>query len=269
MKDSVARLLKLYSSNVQFKKEFGGAPLLHGPLDNIFKNWEQMLTKMVSKYDFPPPDTSVDTKDVQIDTDDSRTITCRIYTPPSTTSAKKLAVYFHGGGWAMGDLDTEDAQCRIISKQCGVVLVSVDYRLAPQHKYPAPLDDCAEGAKWAIKNATTLVGNTDSNAGQVVVIGTSAGGGLAFSTALRLIDERLADKIAGVVAMVPVTVHPDAVPADMKSRYTSYDEHAENTVNTKSAMEAFFGKRSLPYMDCGVTLPLSVYVADSIERALV
>ena len=76
----------------------------------------------------------------------------------------------------------------------------------------------------------------------MALIGTSAGGGLAFSAALKLVDEGLADKIAGVVSLVPVTIHPDAIPPEMKGRYTSYDEHAENTVNTKNAMEAFFGK---------------------------
>jgi versiconal hemiacetal acetate esterase len=138
----------------------------------------------------------------------------------------------------MGDLNTEDAQCRIISKRCGVILVSVDYRLAPAHRYPTALDDCVEAARWAMENRSKL-GVRD---GPVAMIGTSAGGGLAFSTALRLIDEGLSDQLAGVVGLVPVTVHPDRVPSEMKERYTSYDEHAEHTVNTKDAMETFFGR---------------------------
>jgi len=63
---------------------------------------------------------------------------------------------------------------------------------------------------------------------------------MALSTALRLVDDGLGDKVKGVVSMVPVTVHPDAVPEQLKGRYTSYDEHAEHTVNTKDAMKAFF-----------------------------
>ena len=144
----------------------------------------------------------------------------------------------------MGDLNGEDAQCRLIAKQCKMVLVSVDYRLAPKHKYPAALDDCTEAAKWALRNRDTLRANT----APITLIGASAGGGTAFSTALKLIDEGLAAQVAGVAAMVPVTVHPDAVPSDLKAKYTSYEEHAEHTVNTKSAMEAFFGKSNTPWV---------------------
>lgn len=208
--------------------------MLHGPLDNIFKGWEQLLTNMVAKYEFPAPDTSVKTEDVQVNDH----LKCRVYTPPSATGNNQLGVYFHGGGWVMGDLEIEDAQCRVISKQCGLILVSVEYRLAPAHKFPTPLDDCVEAAKWAMKSRSKL----GAGDGPVAMIGTSAGGGLAFGTALRLIDEGLADQLAGVVGLVPVTVHPAAVPADMKDRYTSYDDHAEHTVNTKDAMAAFLGK---------------------------
>ena len=192
------------------------------------------MSKLASKYDIPGPDTSVRTRDVQIN---EKGLTCRIYTPPISSDTHTLGLYFHGGGWANGDLDAEDAQCRLISKQCNIVLVSVDYRLAPKHRYPAALDDCTEAAIWAFGNRRTLGASSEP----VSLIGSSAGGGLAFGTALRLIDEGLAVQVGGVVALVPVTVHPDAVPTDQRAKYTSYDEHAEHTVNTKSAMRAFFG----------------------------
>ncbi|KAK5043139.1 hypothetical protein LTR13_000910 [Exophiala sideris] len=201
--------------------------------DNVFKGWEELLSKLVSKYDFPGPDTSVEVRDLQIN---DNGLTCRIYKPPNATGTESLGVYIHGGGWAMGDLNGEDAQCRLISKKCNMVLLSVDYRLAPKHKYPAALDDCTEAAKWALRSRRTL----EANDAPITLIGASAGGGLAFSTALRLIDDGLAAQITGVAAMVPVTVHPNAVPSDQKAKYTSYEEHAEHTVNTKSAMEAFF-----------------------------
>ncbi|KAK4941419.1 hypothetical protein LTR10_018688 [Elasticomyces elasticus] len=223
----------------EFIAEFGGAPLLHGPLDNVFKGWEELLSKLVSKYDFPGPDTSVEVRDLQIN---DNGLTCRIYKPPNATGTESLGVYIHGGGWAMGDLNGEDAQCRLISKKCNMVLLSVDYRLAPKHKYPAALDDCTEAAKWALRSRRTL----EANDAPITLIGASAGGGLAFSTALRLIDDGLAAQITGVAAMVPVTVHPNAVPSDQKAKYTSYEEHAEHTVNTKSAMEAFFEAYGAP-----------------------
>jgi versiconal hemiacetal acetate esterase len=70
--------------------------------------------------------------------------------------------------------------------------------------------------------------------------GASAGGGMAFGVVLRLIDDGLASSVAGLVAQVPVTVHPDLVPADLKSKYKSFDEQSGHTVNSKSAMYAFW-----------------------------
>lgn len=117
--------------------------------------------------------------------------------------------------------------------------MSVGYRLAPAHTWPAAHEDCADAAKYALSHVSEL--GADPEAG-IVIVGSSAGGGMAFSTALRLIDHGLGDKVKGVVSMVPVTVHPDAVPEELRERYTSYEEHAEHTVNTKDAMEAFFGQ---------------------------
>jgi len=161
----------------------------------------------------------------------------RIYTPLGYQGNQPVCVFYHGGGWAMGDLEGEDPQLRTISKDAGVVIVSVEYRLAPKHPYPTGLDDCVAAYHWAVENSEYL--KTTPNA--AITFGTSAGGNLALATALKLIDAGKSDTLKGVVAVVPVTVWKDAVPADMKSKYTSYDEHAEHTINTKSGMEAFFG----------------------------
>lgn len=190
---------------------------------------------MAAKLEFPSPDTTVTSKDLDVSPD----YKFRVYTPPNATGKEALGMYFHGGGWAMGSIDQEDAISRIISKSCNLVVVAVGYRLAPAHPWPAAHDDCASAAKYAIEHAAEL--GADPKSG-LLLAGSSAGGNLAISTALRLIDDGLGDKVSGICAMVPVTVHPDAVPAELKSRYTSYDEHAEHTVNSKSAMEGFFSK---------------------------
>jgi versiconal hemiacetal acetate esterase len=135
----------------------------------------------------------------------------------------------------MGDLDADDPNCRAISKGAGVVVVSVDYRLAPTHPYPAGLDDCLTAYKWALKNANPLGASADT-----FIAGASAGGGSTFGLALKLIDEGLGSSVRGLVAQVPVTVHPDLIPSELKSKYTSYKEHAENTVNSETAMYAFW-----------------------------
>lgn len=189
---------------------------------------------MVAKFAkyFPAPDENVKTEDKKI----NNGVTIRIYTPRGYTGGKPVFVYIHAGGWAMGDLNMDDAPCRVISKGAGVVLVSVEYRLAPAHKYPVGLDDCVTAYKWALNNVKALNCTPD----QAVIGGASAGGGSAFGLALKLIDEGF-DKSIGLVAQIPVTIHPDCVPSDLKSKYTSYKEHTDHTVNTESAMRAFFG----------------------------
>lgn len=165
----------------------------------------------------------------------------RIYTPPNYSGGKPAGIFIHGGGWVFGDLDGEDAFCRAATKDAGVVLVSVDYRLAPKHKFPTALDDCIDAYHWVIDNTSYL----NTTPGQVFTIGGSAGGGLALGVALKLIDAELGDTVKGIVSLVPVTVHPDACPEELKSEYTSYDENSEKTLNTNSGMRAFFGESYL------------------------
>lgn len=188
---------------------------------------------MVQHLIFAAPDASVKTEDKEI----FPGLKVRIYSPANYGGDKPVCVFYHGGGWAMGDLEGEDAQLRTISKDAGVVIVSVDYRLAPRHPYPAGLDDCITAYHWAIENSEVL--KTKKNA--AITFGTSAGGNLALSAALRLIDAGEADTLKGVVAVVPVTIAPDAVPAELKEKYTAYEENANHTINTTSGMEEFYG----------------------------
>lgn len=208
---------------------------MYNSLPHILKSWDELLAKIVQKYGIPPTDNSVQSEDVNLGE-----IWLRKYTPPVLADNHPVGVFFHGGGWAMGSVDQEDAICRMLSKQCHMSLVSVSYRLAPQFKYPIPLDDCVEGAKWAINHF---------GENKVTLIGPSAGAGLALGVALKLIDQGLSMKINGVIAVSPVTIHPDAVPEDLKSRYTSMEEHANHTVNTKSAMKTFLETYGAPPTD--------------------
>lgn len=190
---------------------------------------------MVSKYTFPAPDPTVKTEDTT--TEDGLKV--RIYTPDGYKGGKPVCLYYHGGGWAMGDIDGDDAFSRAISKSGGIVVVSVEYGLAPQNTHPGLVDDCYKGLQWALKSSKRL--NTAD--GKFLTAGVSAGGQLCLGTALRAVDEGLGAQLVGVVAIIPVTIHPEGVPHDLKSRYTSMEEHDQHTVNTKSAMEAFWGER--------------------------
>ncbi|QDS70286.1 hypothetical protein FKW77_007926 [Venturia effusa] len=230
---------------VQFEEELGFRPLLHGPIEQCFKDWDQLGEALVKNFRFPAPDPTVTTEDRSI----TEGLKIRVYVPANHAGNTPLGLFIHGGGWAMGDLETDDGNCRAIARASDVVLVSVDYRLSPAHPSPAALDDCVTAFKWTLQNATSLGGTI----GQAFICGVSAGANLAFGTALRLIDEGLGSAIAGIVAQLPVSIHPDLVPDELKSKYTSYDEHAEHTVNSKSAMLAFWDAYGSPkdhYANC-------------------
>lgn len=97
---------------------------------------------------------------------------------------RPMVVYFHGGGWVYGSLDTHDGLCRALTNALDGVVVSVDYRLAPEHPFPAGLEDCYAVTEWAAENA----GVFDADPTQVVVAGDSAGGNLATAVALMARD---------------------------------------------------------------------------------
>jgi acetyl esterase len=93
-------------------------------------------------------------------------------------------VFFHGGGWVIGDLDTHDILCRQLAIAGGFAVVSVDYRLAPEHRFPAAVDDCIAATRWVRENAQALHIDPD----RIAVGGDSAGGNLAAVVALALRD---------------------------------------------------------------------------------
>ncbi|HXP73710.1 MAG TPA: alpha/beta hydrolase [Stellaceae bacterium] len=110
------------------------------------------------------------------------TIPLRLYRGIGTERGAILPalVYFHGGGWVIGDLDTHDGVCRVLANAAGCAVISVDYRLAPEHKFPAAVDDAVAATEWIAAHAGTL--GIDAN--RLAVGGDSAGGNLAAVVAL-------------------------------------------------------------------------------------
>ncbi len=111
-------------------------------------------------------------------------IPVKVFTP-SDDGPWPLLVYFHGGGWVIGSPATHAKLCAELAAGAGAVVVSVDYRLAPEHPAPAPLDDCVAAAKWAVENA----GELNATAGRWAIAGDSAGANLAAASCIRLRDE--------------------------------------------------------------------------------
>jgi acetyl esterase len=111
------------------------------------------------------------------------TIPARIYTPMRLRQTDGLApalVFFHGGGWVIGDLDSHDVVCRKLADEGELVVIAVDYRLAPEHKFPAAVDDAIAATKWIALNASQL----GIDASRLCVGGDSAGGNLATVVAI-------------------------------------------------------------------------------------
>jgi acetyl esterase len=136
-------------------------------------------------------------------------------------------VYFHGGGFVFGDLDTHDAVCRALAKESGAVVISVDYRLAPEHKFPAGVEDSYAVTLWVAANAERL----GIDAGCIGVGGDSAGGNLATVVAMRCRDAG-GPALASQVLIYPVT--------DVSSFETgSHRELGDGYFLTRGAMEWF------------------------------
>ena len=151
----------------------------------------------------------------------------RIYTP-NGIGPFPLLVFFHGSGFVVCSLDTHDAMCRNLCAGAGCVVVSVDYRLAPEHKFPAAPDDCLAATRWAAMNAGAL--NADSS--RIAVGGDSAGGNLAAVTALRVRDEG-GPNLAAQLLIYPVTDY-------IEPGTPSMEENAEGYGLTKAGMAWFW-----------------------------
>jgi len=123
----------------------------------------------------------------------------RVY-HPAPGEARPLVVYFHGGGWVFGDVEIVDKPCRALAKVSRCVVASVNYRLSPESKFPAPAEDCYSATNWLVEHAAEI--GSDPNA--VAVAGDSAGGDLAAVVALMARDRR-GPKLAFQLLVYPVT----------------------------------------------------------------
>lgn len=153
-------------------------------------------------------------------------IPVRIYTPEGQGPFSAL-VYYHGGGWVIGDLDTVDVPCRLLANRAHCVVISVDYRLAPEHKFPVAADDAYAAAKWVIENAASI----RVEPRRVAVGGDSAGGNLAAVVSLMARD-RNDLPLAYQMLIYPVTNH--------SYETASYRENADGYLLTKDSMVWFW-----------------------------
>ncbi len=153
-------------------------------------------------------------------------IPIRIYTPVGDGPFPVL-VYFHGGGWVLGSLETHDPICRELTRAVGCIVVSVDYRLAPEHPFPVPLEDCYAAVCWVAQYASDLNGDAQ----RIAVGGDSAGGNLAAAVALTARDRGL-PSLAYQLLIYPVL--------DYAFDTDSYREYGDGYFLTQDMMAWFW-----------------------------
>jgi acetyl esterase len=160
----------------------------------------------------------------------------RLYRP-ATLSSAPLLVFLHGGGHVLCNLDTHDDLCRDLSAELDAVVVSVDYRLAPEHPFPAAISDAVAAVHWAVAQATTL----GADAARLCLVGDSAGANLAIAAALQMLEQG-GPRPALLALIYPVT----DMRADSGSRYRSRAEMGNGDYG--------LGQRQIAYL-CGLYLP--------------
>ncbi len=186
---------------------------------------------------------------------DAGSVAGHLYRGGEGAGERPVICWFHGGGWVVGDLQTHHPFCSALAAATGCHVVSIDYRLAPEHPYPAALDDCSAAVRWLRRHLADL---GPSN-GRLVIAGDSAGGNLAAGCALDRATagegEGLAP-VAGTVLVYPVTDHYSA-------GHSSYEARADSQRLTADLMRWFWDSY-LAGADPASALPAQPLRADNL-----
>jgi acetyl esterase len=183
----------------------------------------EMYRQIFAQGDLPPADVMIEDRSIYAL---GGAIPLRIYTPRRKNGARGVVLYCHGGGFVLGDLDIYDSTCRTICNDSGCIVVAVDYRLAPEHPFPAAVEDCHAALAWLAAHAGEIGGDPQ----RLAVCGDSAGGNLA--AVLALIARAEGIPLRYQVLVYPVT---SAAPGDLPS----HTEFGEGYVLSRKAMLAF------------------------------
>jgi acetyl esterase len=157
-------------------------------------------------------------------------IPIRIYTPHEPAEGEKppILVFYHGGGFVIGSLDSYDSLCRALANRAACIVVSVDYRLAPEHKFPAAVDDALEAYQWIADHASEL----DGDVARMAIAGDSAGGNVAAVTAIGIRDE------GDIAPLLQILIYP---VTDGTPETPSHHEFAEGRLLTRGNILWFYG----------------------------
>jgi len=183
----------------------------------------------------------------------------RVYTPSAEPPHPTL-VYFHGGGWLRGSIEGYDGLCRLLCAESGCAVVSVGYRLAPEHPFPAGFEDCYAATTWAVDNAADLTFDPD----RIAVGGDSGGGNLAAAVALAARDRDGPD-LAHQLLIYPAVVAPSL------RRFDAHDENAEGYLLEMDSVEYYYDRyvRSPAHLGNAYLSPLVARTLENLPPATV
>lgn len=183
---------------------------------------------VMKENNIPMPPMDVDTVGKEIPVTGGN-IHIRIYTPKQGTAPFPVIVYYHGGGFVIANIGVYGASAQAMAEKVGAVVVSVAYRLAPEHRFPTAHDDAYAAYAWTVKNAASIKGDPK----KIAVLGESAGGNLAVATAIKARDNKI------MVPLHIVSVYPIA---QTDTTTASYVKNA-NDVPLNRAMMVWFTKK--------------------------
>ncbi len=197
-----------------------------GPIRSAEEARARMVRQLESRSIAGLPN-GVESRDEMIPKQDGAGLRIRVYTPPGrrndTPRRLPVLVYLHGGGWAAGSLETHDPFCRLLAPLAGISIVAVDYRLAPEHRHPAALDDAEAALRWTAEHAE----DWGADRKLLALGGDSAGGHLAAVLAVRWLIARAEPALRALLLLYPVTDHPSGHHGSYAENATGYGLEAD------------------------------------------
>jgi acetyl esterase len=206
---------------------FGGESIVGMDLDGIRRS-RAKVTPAVPPFTWitGPVFRDVRREDSHFSARDGHEVPLRAYRPATSREALPVVAFFHGGGWVVGNTRRYDPLCTFIARSVGVVVVSVDYRLAPEHRAPTAVNDCVDAVRWLEEHANSLGGT----ASRLAVSGDSAGGNLA-AVVCQVVRDEGGPAIAHQALLYPAT--------DATMSQPSIVEHAHGPILTKAKNDVF------------------------------
>jgi acetyl esterase len=175
---------------------------------------QRMVRALESRTSIPGLPNQVEMRQVEI----APGLLARLYTPPRPEGRLPLLVYLHGGGWVAGSVATHDPFCRLLSGAAEVIIASIEYRMAPEHPYPAAVDDTLTAVQWADQHA----GEWGGDVTRLAIGGDSAGANLAAVVANRLCAIAEKHPLRALLLLYPVTDFPQAGHGSYIENATGY-----------------------------------------------